>query len=335
MILAHDDPQLSWLGAISLERTESYTRPWRIPFEERRLFHPALVAVASQQAGIRLAFESSSRRVAGKIGLLEDNQKLDLFVRGEFRESIELAGRASFEFIGLDAESKLIELWLPQAGDFALEYLEIDDGSTITSKRDLRPKWITYGSSISHCLQAASPSKTWPAIVAEASGLNLTCLGFNGQCHLDIQVARTIRGLEADYISICAGINTYGAPSLNERTFGSSLVGFVQVIRERHPFVPILLISPTHSSTRELSPNSQGWTLPHYRIAVEETVNLLRDTGDRNIHYLDGRMLFDAAHAPLAPDGLHPNAEGYALMGTNFLLHAAPLLFGIGASERA
>lgn len=31
MIIAHNDPRLSWHGHVSLDKSADYTRPWRIP----------------------------------------------------------------------------------------------------------------------------------------------------------------------------------------------------------------------------------------------------------------------------------------------------------------
>lgn len=181
---------------------------------------------------------------------------------------------------------------------------------------------------IAHCGTAASPSRTWPAIVARQLNLNLTCLGFGGQCHLDVQIARTMRDLPADYISICAGINIYGHSSLNARSFGPALIGFVQVLREKHPKTPILLISPIYSFDRETTPNVVGWTLIDYRNAVAEAVQTLRAAGDDHILYCDGLELLNAEAGSLMPDRLHPDAEGYEVLARNFLERAAPILFG-------
>ena len=82
MLISHDDARLSWHGAISIERTPTYSRPWRIHFNDRALVHPVLKDRAATQAGIRLAFHSSTGSIAGKILLLPENQKLDLFVDG-------------------------------------------------------------------------------------------------------------------------------------------------------------------------------------------------------------------------------------------------------------
>ncbi len=328
MIIAHNDPRLSWHGHVSLEQTADYTRTWRIPFEQKVLFHPTLVVPAATQAGIRLTFHSDTQRVSGTIVPFEGEQNIDLYVDGKLFGTSDFPDKSTFTFDEIPAGEKLLELWLPHRGDFALRQLEIDDNATFTPHEDSCPKWMTYGSSITHCGGAASPSFTWPGVVARERDLNLTCLGYGGQCHLDIEIGRMMRDLPADYISICAGINIYGNSSLNARSFGANLIGFVQLLREKHINTPIALISPIYSFDRETTPNAAGWTLQEYRSAVEEAVQTLQDYGDKNILYVNGLNLFNEDLGHLMPDKLHPDAAGYVAMGENFLKNAAPRLFG-------
>lgn len=328
MIVNHDDSRLSWHGQISLEQSAEYTRPWRIPFAEKVLFYPDLVERANSQAGVRLAFRSDTQRVKGTIVPFDGEQNIDLYVDGKLFGTADFADKSTFTFADIPAGEKLLELWLPQRGDFALRTLEIDDNATLAPHEDTRKKWAVYGSSITHCSTAASPSFTWPGVVARGRDLNLTCLGFGGQCHLDIQIARMMRDLAADYFTICAGINIYGNASLNQRSFGANLIGSVQIIREKHPTAPLALVSPIYSCHRETTQNAVGWELQDYRNAVAETAQLLRDYGDENIIYVNGLDLFGADLEVLLPDQLHPNAEGYKKMGENFLEVAAPQLFG-------
>ncbi len=326
MIVSHDDPRLSWHGHVSLEKARAYTRPWRIPFAEKTLFPDALLETAATQAGVRLTFISETRRIGGRIVAKKPNQKLDLCIDGAFYGSVDLDGQESFVFADLPARDKRIELWLPQRGDFALQELELDENVSLRPYVDERPRWVTYGSSITHCREASLPTRTWPAIVARDRNVNLTNLGFGGQCHLDINIARLMRDIPADYLSICAGINIYRQSSLNARTFPASLIGFVRILREKHPATPLLLISPIYSFERETTPNNAGWTLQDYRSSVEETVERMRGFGDENVHYLNGLALFDQTHGHLMPDQLHPGAEGYQHLACNFLRHAVPLL---------
>jgi len=51
---------------------------------------------------------------------------------------------------------------------------------------------------------------------------------------------------------------------------------------------------------------------------VRGAVETLRAHGDANIHYIDGLDVFGPEFAHLLPDELHPNAEGYRLIGKRY-----------------
>ena len=326
-VLRPDDANLRWHGAVSVEKTGEWLMPWRIPYGERDLFDQGLVVHAGAPAGVRLAFRSEVTSVSGRVEPVPDAAKLDLCCDGALVGSVELAGREEFCFDGLPSGGKAVELWLPQVGSFRLKSLELSDGATAEPFEDPRPRWITYGSSISQCAAAESPTQTWPAIVARERGLNLTCLGFGGQCHLDTSIARMMRDLPADFISMCVGINIYGSGSMNARTFRPSIIGFVQILRERHADTPIVVMSPILSPPNETRPNAVGFTLRAMRDEVAAAVEALRAHGDPNTHYVDGVQVFGPDLAHLLPDGVHPDAEGYRLMGRNFLQEVIARIF--------
>jgi hypothetical protein len=328
--LRPDDAWLTWSGAISLHKTEAWVMPWRLPFEDLALFPPeALQVRAAMPAGVRLSFYSDTTRLVGEIEPPQEAAKLDLCCDEDLFDSIEITGRPQFQFDDLPPGEKRIELWLPQYGEFRLRLLQIDDNAVVRKFEDTRPRWITYGSSITQCRTAESPTQTWPAIVARTREFNLTCLGFGGQCHLDPMIARLIRDLPADFISICAGINIQGAGSMNARAFRPALIGTVQIIREKHPDAPLVLISPICSPPRETAPNNVGFTLQTMREEVAAAVDALQSRGDKNIYYISGLEIFGPEHAHLLPDQLHPNAEGYKLMGRNFLERVIPRVFPV------
>ena len=78
-------------------------------------------------------------------------------------------------------------------------------------------------------------------------------------------VARMMRDMPADFLSMKVGINIYGSGSLSERTFQSAIIGFVQIVREKHPETPFVVISPIFSSFRETTRNAVGFTLEDMR----------------------------------------------------------------------
>ncbi|MAF09326.1 GDSL family lipase [Candidatus Poribacteria bacterium] len=308
------------MGAVTLEVRDGWVQPWRIPHEQRALYPPdALRERAAMPAGVRLTFRTTSASITGLLAVAGEASSVDLVLDGELRASAPLPGVESFTFDGLPDGDKPIELWLPQSGRFRLNALELDDDATIAAATRSRPRWTTYGSSISQCGAAESPAYTWPAIVARERELDLTCLGFGGQCHLDPMIARLIRDLPADVITICAGINIQGGSSLNARSFGPALIGTVRTIREKHADIPIGLISPIFSPPRETTANAVGFSLQMMRREVEAAVAALRSCGDANVHYFSGLSVFGPELGHLLPDDLHPDAEGYKALGRNFL----------------
>ncbi len=327
-----NDPRLTWQGAISFHDTDQWRMPWRIPYEDRSLFPPdALRERAAMPAGVRISFRSDTELVRGSVVPAEESSPIDLFCDGKLHGSAPLQGQDGFAFDNLPAGEKLLELWLPQHGEFRLCGLELSDGATLEPYDDRRPRWVAYGSSITHCRTAASPSLTWPAVAARDCDFNLTCLGYGGGCHLEPMVARMMRDLPADYLSMKVGINVYNAASIGLRAFMPAVIGFVHILRENHPDTPLAVISPIYSPPREATENAVGFTLSAMRAEVAEAVSLMQGRGDRNLHYVAGMELFGPELAGMLPDDLHPDAEGYQAMGRNFVKTVAIEIFGRAA----
>ena len=246
---------------------------------------------------------------------------------GEFHQRVSQSSeRTAITFTDLPAGEHRLEVWLHQVGVVKVRRVLIDDGASARAFEDARPQWVTYGSSITHCGAAAGPSETWPAIVANRYDLNLTCMGYGGNCHIEPMVARLIRDLPADYITLKLGINVQGGSTLSERTFREMVIGMVSIIREKHPTTPMAIVSPVLSPPREVQVNPAGLNLQMMRDLNAEAVDRLRAHGDEHLHYVDGLQLMLESDLPLMPDALHPNADGYRLMGKRFGDIVMPLL---------
>ncbi|MCZ6709827.1 MAG: GDSL-type esterase/lipase family protein [Gammaproteobacteria bacterium] len=275
-------------------------------------------------------------------------------VPGEFKLQRGQADTVWFD--ELPVGKKICEIWLPHNAFVELRTLVIDDDAIVESAEpELRPKWIHYGSSISHCMEAQEPALIWPAVAARHAGVALQNLGFGGQCHLDQFIARTMRDAEADVMSIKAGINVINMDSMRERVFTPALHGFIDTIREGQGETPIIVISPILCPSAEDNPgptipNAQGkfvtleghaevrngsLTLKRVREIIADVVQRRRGAGDANLHYLDGLSLFGAADAADLPDDLHPSPAGYIRMGERFAPTLAATLGGSLFSERS
>lgn len=326
-------------GAVGLRHGKGYVRPWRLPPDDIELHHPMLAFMASMPAGVRLRFGTDASVISLDVDHVRIEPPLpdsprpryDLTIDGEL-----VATRAAVEdqttvvFEDVPAGDKVVEVWLPMTPGVRLRGLAVDDGAEVRPAPDDRRRWVTYGSSITHCGEAHSPARTWPATAARALDVHLTCLGFAGMCHLDPLVARVIADLPADRITLKLGINVHNMASLKERTFAPAVHGFLATIRDRHPETPITVISPILSPEREDSADSLvvmptetftlrgDLTLRQMREILESVVDVRRRRGDLALDYLDGRELFGEADLDHLPDGLHPDGDGYELIGNRF-----------------
>jgi hypothetical protein len=356
------------VGALDIERTPTGLVPRRLPAWTRPqipdLFMDVMVGIPS---GVRLRFVTDSTSIHLDVMLTLIRQMprplrpamFDLVIDGTLQHQygttegnvITVVGlgptditfgvgeQTTIHFDGLHSGQKLIELWLPQATSVELRAMRVDPGATaLAASEHDGLRWVHYGSSISHCFEAESPTGTWPAVAARDAGVDLLSLGFAGQCMLDQFVARTIRDLPADVISLKVGINIVNGDTMRERAFGSAVHGFLDTVRDGHPHTPILLVSPIFCPSAEDRPGptipgpdgrfvtldgSQDlrhtcMTLRKIRATLAAIVQSRVGLGDIHLHHLDGLQLFGADDAADLPDDLHPNAAGYARMGHRF-----------------
>lgn len=222
----------------------------------------------------------------------------------------------------------LVEIWLPQFGQNRFGPLDFVANANIGAPPRQATRWIAYGSSITQCRAAAGPSDAWPAIVSRNLDWQLTNLGFGGQCHLDPVVARHIRDApDIDLVLLCVGINIYGQSSFTSRTLEPAIWGFIQTIRDRHPSIPLILVTPITAPKLESAPNAAGMTLSDVRAAVSSAGHQLQRTGDTQLSVIEGPDIFGLEDEHLLGDDVHPNAAGYTVLGERFTkaLEAIPI----------
>lgn len=315
-----NDPRLACEGLVALCREGDWWQPWRLPPERIDTAHaPTLTERARMPAGARIGMRTDATRVSiaidGDAG--DDNlafSLVDIVVDGELAHRLPVVAGRGGVAADVPAGDKEIEIWLPQYGVVRVGEVRLYGHTEVVPAPRTGPRWVTYGSSITHCKEAAGPSETWPALVARRNDWRLTCLGFGGECHLDHLVARTIRDADADLISMCLGINIYGGSTFGLRSLASAVSGFIETVRDGHPETPIVVITPIFSPARETQPNLAGMTLVEVREQVAAAAETLMRLGDDRLTLIDGLEIMGADEAHMLPDDLHPSADGYRLM---------------------
>ncbi|NBM15918.1 GDSL-type esterase/lipase family protein [Streptomyces sp. GC420] len=360
-------------GALDVEHTEHGVLPHRLPARARAQNTDGQLGMAeSQPSGVRLVFRT--RATAVELDTLPTKRVYagapprpdgvyDLLVDGRLAGQATVTGgdtliidmtTGSFEhrrgkpgtlrFADLPHGVKDVEIWLPYNETTQLIALRTDAPVEPVPDRGRRV-WLHHGSSISQGSDAASPSSTWPALAAALGGVELVNLGLGGSALLDPFTARTMRDTPADLISIKIGINLVNTDLMRMRAFTPAVHGFLDTVREGHPAVPLLVVSPILCPIHEDTPGPSvpdfsdlGAGRLRFRAAGDQaeraygkpTLNAIRDELDRivkqrtaedpNLFHLDGRELYgraDFAELPL-PDQLHPDAATHRRIGERF-----------------
>lgn len=357
-------------GALDVETTAVGVMPRRLPAWTREQYQdPSVDGASVMPSGVRLVFRTDARVLELEMltfaGQLDSDPEprptgvLELVVDGALVERrqapvghvMRMAGPGGVQrlipgepgtvrFTGLPAGMKDVELWLPQQTPMELVALHAD-GEVLPPRADGRRRWVHHGSSISHCLEADGPTGTWPVVAAALGGVEVVNISQAGNALLDPYVARTIRDMPADLISLKVGINIVSLAAFRLRTFGPAVHGFVDTIRDGHPNTPLLLMSPVSCPALEESPGptrmgADGKIMatgdPAEVAAGALTLAVVRDelarivrarrTRDANLHYLDGREVLGPEEVDDLADGLHPTASAYRRMGQRFAAHA-------------
>ncbi|MFI0790897.1 GDSL-type esterase/lipase family protein [Streptomyces lydicus] len=357
-------------GALDLERTQAGVMPRRLPAWTKEQYQdPSVYGVTVMPSGVRLVFRTDARELEFEVltstGQLDNDPRprptgmLELLVDGApagrrqapMGNVVRMAGPGTAQrlvpgepgtvrFAGLPMGMKNVELWLPQQTPTELVALRAD-GEVLAPLPDGRRRWVHHGSSISHCLEADGPTGTWPVVAASLGGVEVINLSQAGNDMLDPYVARTIRDMPADLISLKVGINIVGLATFRLRTFGPAVHGFLDTIRDGHPDTPLLLMSPVSCPALEETPGPTAMGPDGKITALGDPADVARGAlsltvvrdelarivaarraHDPHLHYLDGRELLGPHEVDDLADGLHPTAAAYRRMGKRFAAHA-------------
>ena len=162
---------------------------------------------------------------------------------------------------------------------------------------------VFYGSSITQGGCASRPGNAYPAIVCRELNADMFNLGFTGNAKGEPEMAAYIAGLDMSALVLDYDYNAASAEALK-----ATHEPFFRIIRERHPSLPILLLSkPNVDNDEAESARRRNVILQTYRQAME--------SGDRRVYFLDGASLFGTSYRDCCTvDGCHPNDLGFLRM---------------------
>jgi len=179
---------------------------------------------------------------------------------------------------------------------------------------------VVYGTSITQGGCAARPGMAWTNILSRRLNVEFINLGFSGSGRGEPEVAETISEIPNPACFILDfEANSGGIGPLRER-----FPEFIRILRERHPKVPILVISAVPHAIERLIERVLQERIER-REFQRGVVGEFRRRGDKLLYFQDGGELLGEDFEECSVDGVHPTDLGFMRMANGLM----PVVTGI------
>jgi lysophospholipase L1-like esterase len=297
----------------------------RLPVHPDWEIRDAVDRLANQTAGGQIRFRSDSKKILLRVELREKSgmyhmpatgqSGFDLYVKDEEIQRYVRTTRFPADTIRYQAE--LLNSDQKQMRDITLNFplyngvnsvlVGIEAQSRIrTPKKFSRPgKIVIYGTSITQGGCVARPGMAYSNILSRKLDVAFVNLGFSGNGRGEPALAHLINQISGTSLIIL----DYEANANN--TIVNTLGPFVNILREKHPDTPILIMSKIRYALTP--PGSTAYKeLMSRRDFQKNLVDKRRSTGDENIYFLDGSEVLGDDYDECTVDGSHPTDLGSA-----------------------
>ncbi|NEE14163.1 hypothetical protein G3M58_47855 [Streptomyces sp. SID7499] len=319
-------------GAVSLQQGENWIAPWRVPFDEARLYFPeGGIGRAAMPSGVSVALMTDaghleleylcSRCPDNIIELAEDVQQLesvDVVVDGRRVARHALCALKTEETLRLDLEnesggSRLVEIWLPIYAQFRLIDLRIEQGATASSPAPNPRRWVHYGGSLSQGMGADSPLTNYVQSSRWRGDLDLVSVARGKGTHMEPVFADLIAGLRPRYVTMAVGGMVYLTGSLNQYTYLTNMLGFVKRIVDTAPDCEVVVLVPPMSPRYRDHKGPNGMTAAEMLETHYATVQTVMKWGDRRVHHVP--QWGDVDESDFLADGIHLTSSAHRRYG--------------------
>ena len=294
----------------------------RIPDRAIASLPPGYCKYANNTAGLYFLFRTDAEAIRIRVKLTSGNLAMehmpatgvsgfDLYARGE---------TGNWQWIGINypsAQNETADLVTGLSGTMneyklllplynGVESLEIgvpESASFEPETPDIRKPVFQYGSSIDHGGCASRPGNCYSAVMSRRLDYPFINFGFSGSACLEPEVAELIAETDPALFLIA----TLNATSDQVAERG---IRFIEIIREKHPQTPIVIIGNYSVMNRWGRPETDA----EYRAKCKEVDALYRhfaENGDKNIFQVDtAGFCGEETDWDGTVDGLHPNDLG-------------------------
>jgi hypothetical protein len=299
----------------------------RLPPEAEDKVTPKVWDLSRSPGGGRIRFRSNTGELRIRFFVSRPDNRprsgFDAYVDGEYWSSVvarEDGVHESTFFSGAERKERDVTLYLPLFQQFAIHQIGIDSDATIESSSTFSRSapLVLYGSSIAQGVGAGRPAMSYQAILSRLLDLDYINLGFGGAGKAEPEMVKLLTEVDACCFLFDLG-KSYG------RQDGKAYTAMLETMRQTHPGTPMVCITPIHS-TREQYDSDYRELSDHTRAVARDAVDSLRQTGDTNLHLIDGLQLLGPKHSDEFLEGVHPSDLGHWRMAHRLQEILCPLI---------
>ncbi|MBE6598957.1 MAG: hypothetical protein E7638_05895 [Ruminococcaceae bacterium] len=324
-------PEMMWLTPldkpISLHGIYRYTTEdgyIRMPLDTAFAANPGTHVLAHHTAGGRIRFRTNSKYIAAKVitpsrdvmphitavgqsgfdVYIDDNRHPRYFCSAfpSFREE---GDAFCYDFIRhTDGETHTYTINMPLYSGVKAFYIGFEPDSVIeeAEKYTIEQPIVYYGSSITQGGCASRPGNAYQALLSRRFDCDFLNLGFSGSARGEPAMAEYLASLDP---SIFVMDYDYNAPSPDH--LRETHEPLFKAFRAAHPLTPVIMVTCPDFRT---TPN-----LIERREIIRTTYENARNSGDGNVHFINGETLFEGEFRDSCTvDGCHPNDLGFFRM---------------------
>lgn len=228
---------------------------------------------------------------------------------------------ASFAHLARDYEAEMMDRteaeWLeavlnfPPYADIEEVLIGLDTGAEIAPPTPRRNKGrvVVYGTSITQGGCATRPGMIYTNILSRKLDMEVVNEGFsgNGRCDEETVLAlREIPDMRLFILDTEANVGPVGH-------YTTRYPRVIDLIREKHPDLPILIVSKAPYPRERLDGSYLSDRLEKKELQ-KSLVSERRAAGDRNLYFLDGELLYPGECEEYTVDGSHATDLGFLKM---------------------
>jgi len=309
---------------------DTQTRYERLPASLESLTRPPVWSLSKNSSGLAVRFRTNSEIIAVRWEVTKNTvmnhfaptgiKGVDLYCLEGGNWLFVNSGRPSTEkltnaviishMVGVEKEYML---YLPLYDGVSRLEIGVSHGAFIgnplvDSPRKTKPV-VFYGTSITQGGCASRTGMAYPSILARMLDRQTINLGFSGNGRLDLEVAEAMADLDAS----CFVIDCL--PNCTPELMRENYIRFFQILRDKNPQVPILLVENLHYSHMAFS-TSVNETVNAKNTLLQEIYRELKKKGDRRVYYLKADNLIGNDLEP-SVDGVHLTDLGFLRLAQN------------------